>query len=144
VYSVHDWADVHRLHRTGLSQAVIARRLQMSRNTVARLLKLSEPPRYERRPQPSLLDPFKDSVAAMLAEDPTVPSTVVIEHLRRDGYGGGRTILKDDLQRVRPQFMAARAYQRTTYFPGEVGQGRLVAHPPGGSGRQRSRSGIHL
>ena len=122
MYSVHDWADVHRLHRNGLPQAVIARRLQMSRNTVARLLKLSEPPRYERRPQPSLLDPFKAAVAAMLAEDPTVPSTVVIEHLRRDGYAGGRTILKDHLQRIRPQFLAAHAYQRTTYFPGEVGQ----------------------
>jgi len=34
VYSVHDWADVHRLHREGLPQAAIARRLQMSRNTV--------------------------------------------------------------------------------------------------------------
>jgi len=74
---VHDWADVHRLHREGLPQAAIARRLQMSRNTVGRLLKLSEPPKYERRPQPSLLDPHKDAVAAMLAEDPTVPSTVI-------------------------------------------------------------------
>ena len=83
MYSVHDWADVHRLHREGLPQAQIARRLGMSRNTVARLLGLPEPPTYRRATQPSLLDPFKDAVAAMLDEDAKVPSTVVLEHLRR-------------------------------------------------------------
>lgn len=47
---VQDWAEVHRLHhREGVSQAAIASRLGMSRNTVARLLSLKEPPRYQRR-----------------------------------------------------------------------------------------------
>lgn len=144
MYSVHDWADVHRLHREGLPQAQIARRLQMSRNTVARLLGLSEPPQYRRAATASLLDPFKDAVAAMLDEDARVPSTVVLEHLRREGYAGGRTILKDHLREVRPHFLAARAYQRTSYLPGEVAQadwwhtGRLV---PVGKGRTREAFG---
>jgi transposase len=141
---VHDWADVHRLHREGLSKAQIARRLQMTRNTVARLLGLDEPPRYRRAAAPSLLDPFKDAVAAMLDEDAKVPATVVLEHLRRDGYPGGVTILKDHLQEVRPHFLAARAYQRTTYLPGEVAQsdwwhtGRQI---PVGQGRTREAFG---
>jgi transposase len=141
---VHDWADVHRLHREGLPHAQIARRLRMSRNTVARLLGLSEPPRYRRASPPSLLDPFKDAVAAMLDEDAKVPSTVVLEHLRREGYAGGRTILKDHLQEIRPLFLAARAYQRTTYLPGEVAQadwwhtGRQI---PVGQGRTREAFG---
>jgi transposase len=141
---VHDWADVHRLHREGLPQAQIARRLQMSRNTVSRLLGLAAPPTYRRVSQPSVLDPFKDAVAAMLDDDAKVPSTVVLEHLRRQGYRGGRTILKDHLQQVRPHFLAARAYQRTTYLPGEVAQadwwhtGRQV---PVGKGRTREAFG---
>jgi transposase len=144
VYSVHDWADVHRLHRKGLPQAQIARRLGMSRNTVSRLLGLATPPTYRRASQPSVLDPFKDAVAAMLDDDAKVPSTVVLEHLRRQGYGGGRTILKDHLRQVRPGFLAARAYQRTTYLPGEVAQadwwhtGRQI---PVGQGRTREAFG---
>jgi hypothetical protein len=35
---------------------------------------------------------------------------------------GSLTILKDHLRRVRPQFQAARCYQRTSYLPGELAQ----------------------
>ncbi|MCY4367860.1 MAG: helix-turn-helix domain-containing protein [bacterium] len=64
MYEVHDWAEVHRLfHREGLSKSRIAERLGMSRNTVARLLSLDEPPRYRRKPIGSKLDPFKGSIA---------------------------------------------------------------------------------
>jgi transposase len=122
VYEVHDWAEVHRLfHREGWTKTRIADKLAMSRNTVTRLLELVEPPRYERAATGSKLDPHKGSIAAMLDVDPRVPATVIIEHLRRDGYGGGITILKDYLQGVRPLFVEARSYQRTSYLPGEVG-----------------------
>jgi transposase len=93
----------------------------MSRNTVTRLLELSEPPRYERAVAGSKLDAHKGSIASMLDVDPRVPATVIIEHLRRDGYEGGITILKDYLVGVRPLFVQARSYQRTSYLPGEVG-----------------------
>lgn len=46
VYTVHDWAEVRRLHeREHLSKKHIAERLDMSRTTVHRLLELAEPPR---------------------------------------------------------------------------------------------------
>jgi transposase len=94
----------------------------MSRNTVHRLLSLADPPVYERSRPPSLLDPFRDTVLALLDEDPTVRATVIRERLQARGYAGGITILKDYLQEVRPQFLAARTYQRTSYLPGEIGQ----------------------
>lgn len=120
---MEDWADVQRLfHREGLSKTAIARRLGMSRTTVIRLLELSEPPRYVRRNQGSQLDPFADEIASMLAADATVAATVICERLRRSGYAGGLTILRDHLARVRPAFRAARAFQRTSYRPGEIGQ----------------------
>ena len=124
MFSVHDWAEVRRLHhREHLSKSAIARRLGMSRPTVIRLLELEEPPRYERRRVGSKLDPHNDAIAEMLDRDPEVPATVILEHLRRDGYAGGITILKEHVATVRPAFLAARSYQRTTYLPGELAHG---------------------
>jgi transposase len=120
---VEDWAEVQRLfHREGLTRKAIARRLRMSRTTVIRLLALREPPRYERRRVGSQLDPYRAEIRAMLAADPTVAATVIREHLQRSGYRGGMTILKEHIGRVRPEFAAARAFQRTSYLPGEIVQ----------------------
>jgi transposase len=124
VYQVHDWAEVHRLfERERLSKSAIAKRLGMSRPTVIRLLGLPEPPRYQRESPGSKLDAYKDAIAAMLDADPQVPATVILEHLRRDGYSGGITILKQQVAAVRPAFLAARSYQRTSYLPGELAHG---------------------
>lgn len=118
-----DWADVHRLHdREKKSQRQIAKELRMSRTTVDRLLSLSEPPAYVRPRAPSLLAPFKDAILAYLEKEPTVRATVIRERLQERGYVGGITILKDYLTEVRPTFIAARTYQRTSYLPGEIGQ----------------------
>ncbi|MCA1703120.1 MAG: IS21 family transposase [Actinobacteria bacterium] len=123
MYSVHSWAEVHRLHeREGCSKTAIARRLGMSRNTVDRLLRLEEPPAYERRSKGSLLDAFKPDIAELLETDAEVPATVILQTLQRRGYRGRITILKDYLATERPRYLAARSFQRTTYMPGEIGQ----------------------
>lgn len=122
MYEVHDWAEVHWLfHRQGWTKTKIAEKLEMSRNTVARLLELSEPPQYERAAQGSKLDSYKGSIAKLLKEDAGAPATVIIERLRRDGYEGGITILKEYLRKVRPLFVEAESRQRTSYLPGEIG-----------------------
>jgi transposase len=124
VYTVNDWAEVRRLHeRERLSKKHIAERLGMSRTTVRRLLELPEPPRYERPRRPSLLDEHIDSVKAMLKEDDAVPATVMLQHLRREGYLGGVSILKDLLSELRPLYRPGPdPFQRTTYVPGEICQ----------------------
>lgn len=124
MYTVHDWAEVRRLHeREHLSKKHIAERLGMSRTTAHRLLELSEPPCYERPRRPSLLDAHIESVKVMLREDPAVPATVMLQHLRREGYGGGVSILKDLLTELRPLYgPGPDFFQRTTYIPGEICQ----------------------
>jgi transposase len=145
VFGVQDWAEVHRLNRQGVPKRAIARRLGMSHTTVHRLLGLQEPPRYERRRTSSLVDPFASEIAAMLDTDPKVPATVVLQHLRRDGYAGGITILKEHLAKVRPQFLAARTFQRTSYLPGEISQidwWHTGAQVPVGKGATREAFGL--
>lgn len=146
MYRVRDWAEVHRLfEREGWSKAKIAGSLGMSRNTVDRLLGLSVPPRYERRSPGSKLDPFRGSILMMLDTDATAPATVIIERLRRDGYGGGITILKEYLAEVRPLFVGVRSFQRTSYLPGEIGQTDwwdLPISVPVGKSVQRPAHGV--
>jgi transposase len=123
VYRVQDWAEVHRLfHREGWAKTEIAEKLGMSRNTVSRLLGLAEPPQYRRRRRPSKLDAHKGTILELLDRDSGVAATVILERLRREGYGGGITIVKDYVARVRPFFVEAKSRQRTSYLPGEIAQ----------------------
>ncbi len=143
---MEDWAEVHRLfHREGAPKAAIARRLAMSRNTVERLLLLREPARYNRASAGSQLDPFASRIRELLAADPRAPATVLRERLQAEGYRGGITILRDHLVNVRPTFLAARAFQRTSYRPGEIGQvdwWHTGAQVPVGRGRTREAFGL--
>ena len=66
----------------------------------------------------------------MLAKEAKVASRVILERLRREGYPGGKTILKDHLARVRPQFLAAQAFQRTSYLPGDLSHGVWGTNTP--------------
>ena len=120
MYNVYDWAEARTLLREGRSVKVIADRLSMSRTTVYRLLSLDKPPHYDRPRQPSLLDPHRDRIRALLRQEPKIPSTIILERIREDGYRGGITILKDFVAQVRPDFVAAHLYQRTVYLPGEL------------------------
>jgi transposase len=143
---VEDWAEVQRLfHREGLSKRAIARRLKMSRTTVTRLLARKEPPRYVRPPAPSLLDAFVAEISALLDEDASAPATVILERLRRSGYRGGISILKEHVARVRPEFAAAQAFQRTSYLAGEIVQldwWHTGVQLPVGKGQTREAFGL--
>jgi transposase len=146
VFRVQEWAEVHRLfHRQNCSKAEIASRLGMSRTTVYRLLALREPPHYERERRPSLLDPHKSKIAELLADDAGAPATVILDHLQRQGYAGGITILKDYLAKIRCEFLLAEGRQRTTYLPGEIGHGDWWEPPlqvPVGKGHDRQVYGF--
>jgi transposase len=120
VYQVHDWAEVKRLSREGLPKRRVAARLGCSRTTVYRLLALPQPPRYERCRATSLLDPFKGEIEELLVDDHSAPATVILERLRKLGYAGGISILKDHLREVRPRYAPRELHGRTTYLPGEL------------------------
>ena len=120
---VEQWAEVRRMRRVdGLSGREISRRTGLHRATVARLLAASTPPRYERRPAGSKLDPFKEWIGDQLREDPRIESQRLRELAVEIGYAGGKSIFDDYVREVRPRFVEPRTFQRTIYRPGELVQ----------------------
>jgi transposase len=123
VVGVEQWAELRRLHFVrGLSIREIHRRTGLHRDTISRAVKSDEPPRYQRRPKGSKLDPFKDEIHSLLQKDPKLPGVVVREKLEALGFRGSKTIVDDYLREVRPLHLKTRTHQRTIYRPGEICQ----------------------
>jgi len=123
VLNVEQWAELRRLHfieRVAIRE--LTRRFGLSRKTVRRALRSTDPPRYSRAPTSSKLDPFKDEIHRLLRSDPRLPVVRLRELLQPLGYTGGETILKEHVREIRPLFLPVRTYQRTVYLPGEIGQ----------------------
>ena len=120
---VEQWAELRRLHFVrGLSIREIHRRTGLHRDTISRALRSDKPPRYRRAPKGSKLDPFKDEIHCLLAEDAKLPGVVVREKLEALGFSGSKTIVDDYLREARPLHLRTRTHQRTIYRPGEICQ----------------------
>jgi transposase len=141
VLGVEGWAELRREHFVrGVSIKELARRTGMSRNTIRSALRAAEPPRYERAPAGSKLDPFKDEIHRLLGQDASLSGQRVRELIEPLGFDGGKTIVDDYLREVRPLFARPRTFQRTVYRPGEICQFDLWeprAEIPVGHGQTR-------
>ena len=75
---MEDWAEIRRLHRAeGMPIKAIARQLGLARNTVRAAIASDVPPKYERAPAGSIVDPFVPAIEALLREFPTMPASVI-------------------------------------------------------------------
>lgn len=115
---MEDWAEIRRLYRSEkLSQAEIARRLKLSRNTVANAVHSESPPRYERAPVASsgwlAVEP---AVRALLREYPTMAASVIAQ---RVGWPGGHSWFAENVARIRPEYAPADPCDRLVHLPGE-------------------------
>jgi transposase len=141
VIGVERWAEIRRMHRVeGRSIREISRRTGLHRETIRRALAADAPPRYERVPVPSKLDPFKPWIEEQLRADPEIPAKRLRELAEQLGYRGGKTIFDDWVREVRPRYLVRRTYQRTVYRPGELCQFDLFeprAEIPVGHGQTR-------
>lgn len=106
----------------GVSIKQLTSRTGLSRNTVRAALRALQPPKYERAPAGSKLDPFKDEIHRLLKDDAAMPGQRIRELIAPLGYVGGKTIVDDYLREVRPFFVDQRTFQRTVYRPGEICQ----------------------
>jgi transposase len=118
VITVEDWAEIRRLYLSEkLSQAEIARRLKLSRNTVAKAVSSELPPRYERAPVASSgWLQFEPAVRALLHEYPAMAATVIAQ---RVGWTGGKSWFLENVARIRPEYAPADPCDRLVHLPGE-------------------------
>lgn len=115
---MEDWAEIRRLVKSEkLSQAEVARRLKLSRNTVAKAVNSSAPPRYERAPvTTSAWAAVEPAVRALLGQHPRMPATVLAE---RVGWAGGHSWFSENVARIRPEYGPADPCDRLVHLPGE-------------------------
>ncbi len=115
---MEDWAEIRRLYRSeNLSQAAIARRLSLSRNTVAKAINAEAPPRYERVPSTtSAWAQIELAVRVLLGQFPTMPATVLAQ---RVGWTGGHSWFAENVARIRPEYAPVDPCDRLVHLPGE-------------------------
>ncbi|MBS5823324.1 MAG: IS21 family transposase, partial [Clostridium argentinense] len=86
---VREWITVKTMHRKGVPIRQIARELKMSRNTVKRLIKHEEEPKYKKRSYDSIIDNYKDQIHEWyLSPDYNFIGTRIHRELKRIGYKG--------------------------------------------------------
>lgn len=124
------------LHRNGLSQRAIARKLCISRNTVKKYTETPEllERRGGKRERKSKLDPYLGNIHAWLEEDEYYRATWIYDRLVNMGFAGSYQIVKRKVRKLK-QAQQQIAYVRFETEPGyqaQVDFGEFQIENPGG------------
>ena len=129
--------DILTLHRRGLKQRAIARKLGISRNTVKKYV---ENPQLVFEPAPSRnrksrLDPYHDNITAWIDEDSEYTATWIYDRLSNMGFIGSYEIVKRKVRQIKENYHKV-AYMRFETEPGyqaQVDFGEFQVAKPDGS-----------
>jgi transposase len=115
--------DIVMLHRKGLSQRQISRKLGISRNTVKKYVENPQFPETRKgcRKRKSLLDPYSDNITTWLEEDMDYTAIWIYERLRKMGFYGSYEIVKRKVGKIKADRQKV-AYMRFETEPGYQGQ----------------------
>ena len=100
---MEEWLLIRDLYSQGFSISEIARKTGFDRKTVKKYIRLKTLPEPQKRPgRKSKLDPFKPYILEKLKEGPYTAARLFRE-IKEMGFDGGKTIVKDFVQKVRPE-----------------------------------------
>jgi len=105
--------------RQHLTIAQTARALGLHADTVAKWVNCDQYRARQPAPRSSRLDPFKTRVVRLLETHP-YSAQQIYQRLREEGFGGGFTIVKDYVRKVRP--VRREAFLKLSFAPGECAQ----------------------
>jgi Transposase and inactivated derivatives len=99
---VEEWLLIRDLYSQGFSISEISRQTGFDRKTIRKYLKIKTLPGPQKRPgRKSKLDPFKPYILEKLKVGPYTAARLYRE-IKEMGFDGGKTIVKDFIQKVRP------------------------------------------
>jgi transposase len=132
--------DILDLHRSGLNQRAIARKLGLSRNTVKKYIEGPEkgfagPEKHNRQ---SILDPYRGMIKVWLDEDEYYTGTWIYDRLVNQGYTGSYETVKREVGKMKKQRQKI-AYMRFETNPGHQAQvdfGEFQVRLPHGTSRK--------
>ena len=116
---MEDWALIRRLAAEGIPHARIAERLGISRTTVIKAARSTDPPNYERSPSATSFVTFEPRVKLLLEEFPDMPGSVLAE---RVDWTGSMTWFRENVARLRPEYRKIDPADRLTWDPGDAAQ----------------------
>ena len=96
---MEDWALIRRLAAEGITHARIAERLGISRTTVIKAVRSTDPPNYERTPSATSFVTVEPRVKLLLEEFPDMPGSVLAE---RVDWTGSMTWFLESSPRINP------------------------------------------
>ncbi len=85
---LEDWAAVQKVYKQTKSKRATASILGIARNTVKKLLELSEPPKYQRTVYGTKIDKFKEQIIEWRCEPYDFNGTRIFRELKKRGYTG--------------------------------------------------------
>jgi transposase len=101
------------MHAQGWTLRAMSRHFQMGRNTLRRILRKNASQRNEghdilarktrQAPRQSKLDPFLPTMKNLLEQHPDITGERLYEEIKIQGYGGGISIIRDRLRKIRPK-----------------------------------------
>ncbi|MCP4341374.1 MAG: IS21 family transposase [Desulfobulbaceae bacterium] len=103
------FVDILVMHKQGNSIRSIAIELGVSRNTVRHYISNPQVPEYKKRAdRGSILDPYKPYILQRIeaAHPQWIPATVLFDEVKKQGYPGGITVVRDFVATQKPKVKA--------------------------------------
>lgn len=115
------WAEVRRLYLVDkMSKRRIAEVMRLDRKTVRRAIAMETWSAKPGNVRLSKLEPYTQEITEILKQYPEISGVRIHEELKKKGYGGGISILRDYVRTIR--LSQKEAYMRVETQPGEQAQ----------------------